>query len=254
MRNIGYVLLLAVCLTGCKPKPETGNEKMEKAAQLAAEAKTEPTEVKSQSSVAEIFSPDIIGVDLAYFEQVAGVVARRTHDNTKEYRIDGCDIEVRFDRGQVSSLRIPATADCSNFSLNHFLPGYDGAFPPLHKLTHGAFNRVAGDEGGQFYADCLGMCGNAYDPSVYQSWTAARVHGGLEVILETLLVNDAGIDASFAWRHAMAAEQGEDWVLEGKFNCTRQYDSLARRLFVEVPVSAIQIGYGLPTPAGDSCN
>lgn len=253
MRNAACLLLLVICLSGYKAKAEAESATANETAQAAQEVRVKPMPPESPPRQPGVFSPYIIGVGLAYFEQLAGVTARRTVDNTKEYRIGRCDIEVRFDDGRVNSLRIPATVECSDFNLNQFLPNYDNAFPPLHQLTQGAFSTETSNAGA-FYANCLYACGNAVDPSVYQSWKGSHADRGFEVILETALITEASHDAASAWSGAMMDERGEDWLIDGKFNCTRQYDALAHRLFANVPVSAIQIGYGLPYLAGDVCN
>ena len=51
------------------------------------------------------------------------------------------------------------------------------------------------------------------------------------------LVTDESIDASFKWRDAIKAKEGEDYVINAKFNCDTKYTPDAHKCFKDVKIS-----------------
>ena len=187
----------------------------------------------------------MIGADVAYFEQVVGP-ARNTFDSTKIYKVSGCEVTAIIADGSVRSLRLELSPQCA-FDLNKFLPNYSGKFPSPHAMTFGKFDSVTGGNG-QFYADCLTQCGNAADPVIYEHWQGSRADLTLEVMLEAVQVSDPVLSGANTWQAAMEKIEGEDWVVDAKFNCTHKYDAIARSAFRDVKISAITIGYDVKAP------
>jgi hypothetical protein len=109
------------------------------------------------------------------------------------------------------------------------------------------FNSIIGWSG-QFYSDCLSLCGNAYSPSVYEYFTFSRADRFLEVMLSVVQVERSVLDAADVWQEAMEKAEGEDWVAETKFNCTDKYNAIAQQAFRNVTIEAITIGYNLQVP------
>ena len=212
---------------------------------LAASAQSKP------SKLARIFVPDMLQADLAYLEQITGP-AWETYKNGKiiykTYKVDGCEVTATISDDSVSTLGLAKLSSKCTFNLNKFLTNANGKLPAPHVMTFGQFDDFNGDDG-QFWTDCLTMCGNAADPSVYLHWQGPHAENWIEVQLEVVLVDDAAIEASEKWSEAMEKAEGEDWVLETKFNCSRtKYDKIAHKIFRDVRISAITIGYGLDTP------
>lgn len=193
----------------------------------------------------QVFDPDMINADVAYFEQVTGP-ARNTYGDTKIYKVGGCEVTATIAVGSVRSLRINLNPQCT-FNINKFLPNFSGKFPPTHALTFGEFDSLTGGNG-QFYADCLTLCGNAADPVIYEHWYGSRADRVLEVMLETTQVSGPALSAADTWQSAMSKAEGEDWVVDAKFNCTRKYDAIAHQPFREVTITAITIGYDVQAP------
>lgn len=210
------------------------------AALLAANG---PALAQQKATVAEVFNGDMLGTNLRYFESIAGI-ARQSFDNQHTYRVEGCEITATVSGTAVSALRLELSpqckADIASFIGESFAP------PANQPLTFGSFRAAAGDL--SFYADCLTMCGNAYDPSVYALWEGPRAAGNLEVLLEAKLISDQAIDAANRWAQDMSQARGEDWVIDTKFNCERSFDSQAQQHFDAVEVTAISIGSELQKP------
>ena len=197
------------------------------------------------TKLAQIFQPEMIGADAAYFERVSGP-AKNTYDNTKIYEVGGCEVTATVVEGSVRSLRLVLSPQCT-FNLNTLLPNFTSRFPSPHAMTFGTFDSISGGTG-RFYADCLTQCGNAADPVVYEHWQGSRADLGLEIMLEAVQVGEPVLNAANAWQAAMEQMEGEDWVVDAKFNCTRKFDAIAHREFGNVGISAITIGHDLRIP------
>ena len=195
--------------------------------------------------LAQVFDPEMINADVAYFERVTGP-ARNTYGDTKIYKVGGCEVTATVAAGSVRSVRIDLSPKCT-FNINKFLPNFSGKFPPTHTLTFGKFDSLTGGNG-QFYADCLAQCGNAADPVIYVHWYGSRADLVLEVMLEVVQVSGPALSAADTWQAAMGKAEDEDWIIDAKFNCTRKYDAIAHQAFRDVTITAITIGYDIQAP------
>lgn len=200
-------------------------------------------QAQPKASVAEVFNGDMLDTNLRYFESIAGV-ARQSFDNQHSYRVEGCEITATVSGTAVSALRLELSpkckADIASFIGESFAP------PARQPLTFGNFQAATG--GLSFHADCLTMCGNAYDPSVYAHWEGPRAVDFREVLLEVKLVGDDAMDAANRWTQDMEQSMGEDWIIDTQFNCERSFDTQAQQHFKTVEVTAITIGSQLQTP------
>lgn len=198
--------------------------------------------------LAKIFHPEMIGANLAYFENVSGP-ARNTftgkHSVTYSYyKVDGCEITAQIMKGSVQVIELDKLSPKCTFDLNIFLPNAGkGSLPALHSMKFGEFDALTRQ--GYYSADCLTLCGNAYDPSVYEYFQASHADQGIEVRLGVVLVGDDAIKAASAWAEEMSKGEGDTWVVDRKFACTRKYNAVAQRLFRKVKVTSVAVGYGL---------
>lgn len=196
--------------------------------------------------LAKIFDQETIGADVAWLENITGP-ARNTYGKTKIYKVDGCEITATTVKGTIDALRMEITPTCT-FDLAAVLPRFEGKLPPLEKLTFGAFDALT-PGAGRFYADCLDQCGNAADPVVIEHWSGGRPDRVIEVMLEVAQVSDATLAAADAWRKAMREGESKDWVIKRQFNCSNKYDELAHKVFRDIPITAITVGWQLEPPA-----
>lgn len=202
-----------------------------------------PVLAQAQATVTQVFNGEMLGTNLKYFESVAGV-ARTSFGDTHTYKVQGCEITADATGGTVHQLRLalsPACkADLSSF-IGDFAPSANQplTFAALHQSTGGPL---------EFYADCLEMCGNAYDPSVYALWEGPRAIGFTQVKVEAMLTDDAAIDAASKWSAEMKKHKGEEFVVDNKYNCDRSFDPIALQSFKPVAITAVTIGTELSKP------
>jgi hypothetical protein len=202
-----------------------------------------PAMAQAKANVAEVFNGDMLGTDLRYFESEAGI-ARESAGDQHTYKVEGCEITATAVGGKISALRMELSPKCQA-DLKTFIG--DSFSPAASKpLTFGNFQETAGDI--SFYADCLTMCGNAADPSVYALWDGPHAANFRQVLLEVVLVSDQALEASNQWQASMTKVKGEDFVTDTRFNCERTFDAPAQQSFQAVQVTAITIGSELTTP------
>ncbi len=195
------------------------------------------------TTVAEVFNGEMLGTNQRYFESIAGI-PRESFGDEHKFRVQGCNITATITEDTVSALRLELTPQCQA-DLTQFVGDYAPA--PGQPLTFGAFEQASGG-GLSYHADCLSGCGNSYDPSVYGHWEGPRAVDFMEVLLEAVQVEDAAIEAADIWRNQMIKTMGEDWVMDGQFNCNRQFDPVARQALNAVQVTAVTVGQQLRVP------
>jgi len=202
-----------------------------------------PVVAQAQASVAQVFNGEMLGTNLKYFESLAGV-ARTSFGDTHTYKVQGCEITADATGGTVHQLRLALSPACKA-DLSSFIG--DFAPPANQPLTFAALHQSTGGPL-EFYADCLEMCGNAYDPSVYALWEGPRAIGFTQVLVEAMLTDDAAIDAAGKWSTEMKKHKGEDFVIDNQYNCERSFDPIALQSFKPVAITAVTIGTQLSKP------
>lgn len=202
-----------------------------------------PMLAQAQATVAQVFNGEMLGANLRYFESIAGI-ARTSSGDVHSYRVQGCEITANAAGGTVNELRLQLSPSCKA-DLSTFVGDFA---PPAGKpLTFGALNESTASQL-EFYADCLYLCGNAYDPSVYALWQGPRAINFTEVLLEAVLIDDDAIGAANRWSEIMVNAKGQDFVTDTRFNCERDFDVAANREFKTVKVTAVTIGTELNKP------
>ena len=191
---------------------------------------------KEQGKLARIFTGETLGTTIKWFESQYGP-AKYVNGDERTYKIDECSLTVRG-KERINSLSLDGISPKCSFDLKG-LNVVESSLP-VYQMTFGMFEKKVGK--GHYGADCLYLCGNAYDPSVWMVWEGSKADGDLKIKLEVVLVGDAAIDASIQWKKIMIAEQGEDWVIDTKFDNDHRYDNAARKLFKNVPITSITIG------------
>lgn len=192
------------------------------------------------ATVAEVFNGEMLGTNQRYFESVAGI-PRQSFGNDHTFKVQGCTIIATIESDSVTKLKLDIGRTCQA-DLTTFIDSFAPA--PGKPLTFGSFDAASG--GGLVYsADCLSLCGNAYDPSVYAHWEGPRALGFMEVLLEVKLTSDQAINAADQWQAHMVKAKGEDFVSETRFNCDPQFSAQANAAFEKVQVTSVTVGTGL---------
>ena len=107
-------------------------------------------------------------------------------------------------------------------------------------MTFGDFAAYFPDA--KFESDCLASCGNSYDPDLYLHSTASHADSFLELTAGAAIVKDPVIAASEAIEGAIKAQDGEDYVIDTKFNCDTKYDAVAIKALQNVKIEFLEIG------------
>lgn len=220
-------------------KNQTGILIYEECLQLGAAAP-----VVQEVNTTGFFNGELLNTNQRYLESVIGIPLS-SYGNQHEFKVQGCDITATIDDDNVSALHMRLSDKCRP-DLRTFIGGY--APPPNRMLTAGALVEASGGGMLKYSADCLTLCGNAYDPSVYAHWSGPRAVGFIDVVMEVTLVGDDAINASNAWKEHMTQAMGEDYVLDTRFNCDNHFDVAANNIFKNIEVTGITIGHGLETP------
>lgn len=194
-----------------------------------------PFAVANSSKIEQVFSYDMIGLDVAYLESIIGIARQTdTHFKTKRYIVDGCPLEVGYNEQSIQSLSVKLSDKC-RFNMKDII--HFNETIPSDKVLFGMTGPVT------YYADCLMLCGNAYDPSVHELYQGSRAENFRELLLSS--ISDS-YEARSKWTDAMIAKEGEDWVMESRFNCDPQkYNHIAENALKGEKVDRVTIGYNL---------
>lgn len=196
----------------------------------------------SAATLKSVFVPETLGSTVAYLEKSVGP-AWRVQGAQRTYKIGACRLDVTAQRGTIVALDAPVNAGC-NPDLGPFFANGPGT--PAASLTFGQAARLVS---GEFRADCLTMCGNAADPVVYFYVSGFHANGFTDVLLSTEQVANDVLDATQRWEQAMEKAEGQDFVVDGRFNCTLKYQPVAAKALSGVKITHVKVGADLdPTP------
>lgn len=228
---------LAVVVTSPKASPATPKPKAVQPASVSP-PKPMPAASAGPSKLAQIFNGDMLGADVGYLQNITGT-PWKTFNDERTYKVAGCIVTATVVDASVRSLGLDLSDQCG-IDLTAFNPNWKAQ---TKRLTFGLFEKNVGS--GRFYADCLSQCGNAYDPSVYEHYKGSHAENFVEVVLGVQQVDDKSLAAADAWEDAMKAAQGEDYVIDQKFNCEPKFNEAASKAFTNVRPTSIKIGFDL---------
>ena len=154
------------------------------------------------------------------------------------YKVNGCEVnvEVKNDPSKTIVALSVDTTSCPTAQLTQFFK--DQKIPAVTTLTFGELTSALG--AARYTADCLTLCGNAYNPSVYASWGV--------LVAEVVLVDGPAIDASMNWEKVIDRKYGEDYLVDNRFNCTQEFDAAAAQEFKNVKVTKLTLRRPSPQP------
>lgn len=176
----------------------------------------------------------MLGARVQFLEQQIGT-ARQVDRDQRHYQVGGCDFTVSVAGDEIVGYVVPMTRACARHAYAA-LEAY--GLPRNLNLSMGEFARVRANV--EFKADCLTLCGNASNPWVYLESDGLR--GQPAVRAGAVRVDRAAIDAGLRIRDAIMATHGEDYVVDTRFNCSREFDALAVRELDRVKITEIAVG------------
>ena len=189
----------------------------------------------------KIFTRDTIGSTIAYLEQFTGIpkkVNNYGQQEVREYHIEDCIVNIYGTNNDIRSLELEVSNECT-FNISEMM-NFDSKYY-AHQLTFDKVYDVLGEYGTKFTSDCLYLCGNAYQPSDYLEYRGPHVDNWIEVQFST----DGYHEGSSCWEDYMIKHEGEEYVIEMKFNTDKKYDKIAYQCFKGEKISKIRIGYGI---------
>jgi len=196
-----------------------------------------------------IFKPDMLQVQVAFLEKITGP-AKFVRSNglgveTRSYQVDGCKVEAFVEQttpGVRAVIRYGlelaprCNIDFGPFLHNH--PNTRGLTPArFAKGSYGAARRV--------HADCVSTCSpHGVEPTIDLIFDGFMPTNNVGAVLTIAFGRTrAGRDAISQLQRLMESREGSDYVAELKFNCDMKYDEVARKLFADVPVDRVEVGY-----------
>jgi len=195
----------------------------------------------SGNNLESLFTRDLIDVQIAYLENKIGP-AKWAGESVKTFELrDGCLLETHFNvAGSVVAVGARITPEC-NVNVGPFI-GKDRLL--ARGLTFGNFGDA---DQNVYYADCLGMCGNAFEPSRYSVIENARVLEFIDVAAR----NWSDYEGANQWWNLMVESEGQNWVQFGNYNCgPNKYNNIARKVLSNSNVEMIYVGRNLPEILG----
>lgn len=186
-----------------------------------------------------LFAPDTLFVQVAYVEKTVGP-AWKVQGDHRQYKLGPCVVTLIAQKGEVIGMEMDVNAQC-NPDLQNFV----GVAGPL-RVAGKTFGDIAAIvPNNEYAADCLTMCGNAYDPSLYMILRGAHFNDFIDVAVSAAQVDKRTIEAGAQWATAMEKAKGEEYVMGTDFNCDRSKDAAAQVILAPARITHIQAGQQL---------
>lgn len=191
--------------------------------------------------LAKIFTPDILGANVAYLETITGP-AFRTEGADRTYKVSDCQVVVGVAKGKIVNIGIDGMSPHCAFPIaQYFAQGYDHPVPALP-----TFADIKQGLGGHFDADCLSLCGNAAAPLVTLTYEGSHADNFNGLYAAIPITGGTALDAYQDWGAKLAAKYGQDYVTGGKFHSGDALDDVAAKDFAHVYPQIIRVGQDLP--------
>lgn len=218
------------------------------AATNAAAANTIVPPAAPSPKLAQIFTTDILGANVAYLETITGP-AFSTNGPDRLYKFGGCEVIVGAGPdGKINNIGIQGySPQCSFPIAQYFAGGYP--YPVPNVPTFGDLKRGFG---GTYGADCLTSCGNAANPVVYLSYQGSHADNYNNLDAEVQVAGDPVVTAYTDWGNKLIAKFGQDYVVNGQYNTGDNLDDVATADFAPIHPTTIRVGQNLPGPAQPS--
>lgn len=194
------------------------------------------------SKLSQVFTSDMLGAQTAYLEHLVGPAMRVIPIKKSEYRsykVDGCNVEARI----TSVAGGPPSVDALSLDLSPRckIDLKDFHLEPLS--TRGlTISKLADWKSLGFESSCISLCGNAADPTVDFIQKSSHATNWIGVVYTITIADEPALKATEDLSEVMQAREGEDYVIDTKFNCDAKYTDLALKLFANVPVNRITVG------------
>jgi hypothetical protein len=245
MRQV-WPLALAAVLAACakgggQPAHNAAPANAAPPATNAAEAA--PAPAAPAGKLAQIFTPDILGAQVAYLETITGP-AFSVEGEDRIYKVEGCKLIVGAKGGKIDNIGIEDYSARCSFPIAQ----YFGEVPGQAVPNYPTFGDIKAVLGGGFGADCLTLCGNAANPVVSLSYQGSHADNFNDLVASITVVDEPALTAYADWGDKLIAKHGQDYVVSGKFNSGDSMDDVAAKDFGPIHPDTIRVGQDLPGP------
>jgi len=235
------LLTLAVALAACSRTP--GNNAAPPGAASSASAQPAAASAAPSAKLAQIFTPDILGANLAFLETLTGP-AFQTDGDENTYKVDGCEVIVGQTKGRIDNIGVIGVSPHCSFNIaQYFAEGYDH---PVQSLP--TFGDIETGLGGDYAADCYMSCGNAAEPVVSLSYEGSHADNFNELLAQVSIGDGPELEAYGDWGARLVAKYGQDAVAQARV--ADALPDIAAKDFAPVRPTTIRVGRNLIAPHG----
>jgi hypothetical protein len=189
----------------------------------------------------KIFTPDILGANVAYLETITGP-AFRTEGSDRTYKVGDCQVIVGVTKGKIANIGIDGVSPRCSFPIaQYFAEGYDHPAPPLP-----TFGDIKEGLGGHYSVTCLTLCGNAAAPLVWLSYEGSHADNFNGLYAAIPVTGGPALDAYADWGAKLAAKYGQAYVQNGQYEGGDDLQDVAVKDFASVRPTLIRVGQDLP--------
>ena len=238
MRSIWLLALAALAACNRSPPANTAA-----AANVAAPTNTAatPAPTAPNPKLAQIFTPDVLGSNVAFLETITGP-AFRTEGSDRTYKVGGCTVIVGATAGKIDNIGIDGYGGACSFPIaQYFAGGYDPPAP-----LQPTFGDIAKGMGGVYATDCLKLCGNAADPVVSLTHQGSHADNFNNLYASVPVVDDAVVTAWQAWSDRLGAKYSDAVMEEGTAKMGDTLQDVATQNFAKIRPTVIRVGDKLP--------
>jgi hypothetical protein len=191
--------------------------------------------------LAQIFTPDILGANVAYLETITGpAFSTAGHDRT--YKVGGCEVIVGVAGAKIADIGIVNYGPACSFPIaQYFAGGYDRPVPRTP-----SFGDIQSGLGGDYSADCLALCGNAADPVVTLTYHGSHADNFNDLVAQVSVNTDPIASAWQDWSDKVAPRVGETKLETGTDGISDTMQSVAAKDFQDIRPTTIRVGSDLP--------
>jgi len=196
----------------------------------------------AHGALAKVFTPDILGANVAYLEANVTGPAFSTTGGDRIYKVDGCKVIVGAVKGRIVNVGIDGMSRRCSFPIaQYFASGYGHPVPP-----YPTFGDIKQGFGGAFDADCLALCGNAADPVVSLSYQGSHADNFNNLYAAISIGEGPALDAYMDWSGKLGAKYGQSYLVEGKYHTGDAMDDVAATDFANIHPDTVRVGQDLP--------
>jgi hypothetical protein len=238
MRALWLLALAGVALTACSKGGAPANNA---AVNTAAPTNAAAAAPAPSAKLAQIFTPDVLGSNVAFLETITGP-AFRTDGADRIYKVGGCTVIVGATAGKIDNIGIDGYGGACSFPIaQYFAGGYDHPAPQLP-----TFGDLKQTFGGDFATDCLKLCGNAAAPVVSLNYQGSHADNFNNLYAAISVVDDPTLNAYQAWADRLGAKYGDDVLEGGTGKMDDSLQDVAAQSFANLRPTVIRVGQNLP--------